>query len=179
MKKHKIEKALPFDSNQLWGDRDYSVQNMLMRQVNFPAFFYKEKGDIFHRIWSDQCRTVWSTASDYMIERYPNVNFLGWMRNSTSDDFLAFGQFFANEYLPSGENKLTGICLVRYTNTMTLYATYAIDLFVKNNKSPAMPLYSDDFAPNVEHDDLPFADDEEGLMIEHMGELQFVRRRKY
>jgi hypothetical protein len=156
----KIEKAKPYDSGLLWDTyKRFDIQNMLYRQVNFPAYFHTASdpilgivngaGDQMERYWSDRDYHGWENACQFLSEKYPNQSFEGFISSSTPEDFLAFVKYLHKE------GDITGARLLRYTNASSGYPTYAIDVFIKSPQTPETPLYSGQMAPNVEYNDGP------------------------
>lgn len=101
LKKVEVEKADPFDSNKLWDwQTKYSIQNMLIRQVNFPAYFYLgtdedkyPKGDDSWDIWSDRMADGLDMAYEQVIKPSgPPMEWNTWIRNATEEQFLRYVQ---------------------------------------------------------------------------------------
>jgi hypothetical protein len=51
----------PYSSSRLYGREKYSLNNMLLREVNFPAMFLPEEDKVYS-IWSDRVYHEWSEA---------------------------------------------------------------------------------------------------------------------
>ncbi len=52
LKKLEITPCDFYDSSRLWGTEKYTLNNMLLHDVNFPSFFYQE--DIVFSQYSDR-----------------------------------------------------------------------------------------------------------------------------
>lgn len=146
MRKIQVEKADPFDPSRLWGNEKYSLQNMLMRQVNFPA--YCHQGDVMVSVWSDRAYETWRAAgekyraivgeqvggleSGAFLSAMGEQDFLGWCREAIGYD-----------------KPITGARIIRYTNAASGYPCYRIDLYARGEGNPEVPTYSGNGGPNV------------------------------
>src|SRR5208337_602789 len=102
--------SYPFDYSRLYGNEKYSLQNMLLKEVNMPTEV--EPGDVFYEVWSDRIYTESQNAWPLL-----KSNELGdaYLAGATDESFLAF----ASALFSAVEKKpiiLTGACAVRYTD---------------------------------------------------------------
>lgn len=85
-------KLTPFSSYELYGDKKYSLQNMVLKMVNFPAK-YEEGVDVVHSVYSDRAYTEWGAAAS-LIESTESGD--AWFHGVSDEDFLLFaGKLFA------------------------------------------------------------------------------------
>lgn len=141
-----VSKAEPFNPTRLWGDEKYSLQNMLMRQVRFPAYFHE--GDLFSEWWSDHAyKTFQAACEKYRGRVGPNAgSFEGgdFLSALSEDDFVEF----CREAI-GAEHPATGARVVRHTNASSGYPVYSIQVFAVGEGNPDVPVYSSQDAPNV------------------------------
>jgi hypothetical protein len=106
----------PFSHSRLYGAEKYDLQNMLLKEVNFPAFYYPEQ-DKLYDAWSDRVYFEWDEANKVVVssaygdERYAHA---------TDESLLKFGnQLFSN--INREKIELTGVAIVRHTDVSSGY----------------------------------------------------------
>ena len=110
MTRRVAEKCQPFDGSRWWGPEKYSIQNMLVREVNFPLAVHVPGDEVFD-CYSDRDHESWSKAWEvFRHERYENLNYLGRLQGSTTEDFLTFCAMFLHA------EKLDGARIVRWSD---------------------------------------------------------------
>jgi len=138
-----VNKADPFDINRLWGDEKYNLQNMLMRQVNFPAYCYER--DIMWSVYHDRAYDTFYAACEKYLKPMG-----GGLEGGSSLNALSSEKFleFCREAIGC-DKPITGARFIRYTNVSSGYPCYRIDVYAKGEGNPEVPTYSDMNAPNV------------------------------
>lgn len=107
--------AYPYNYNRLYGSEKYNLQNMLLKQVNFPRYYSDE--DKLYDIWSDRVYTEWMQA-DRLIDT--NQTGDAWYAGATDKSFLRFASEVFS-LINKEPIELTGAALVRYTNVSNGY----------------------------------------------------------
>jgi len=124
-----------FDSSRLYGKEKYKLQNMLIRQVDYPA---KGRAKEFGEFWSDRCFQACDAARRKVVEasecKAGGGDACGWFRSCSPEEFLAYAQACLDNGAWSGKPcddapKVTGARMVRYTNVSSGYPTYRWDLY--------------------------------------------------
>jgi hypothetical protein len=122
MKKERpFELCAPFRFDRLYGDEKYSLQNMLLREVNMPSVAYP--GELVYEAWSDHVRNAfWDNANlllkstmtaDAFFAGVDNESFLRWA-NAVFSEVNGKSATWLN---------LTGAAIVRFTNVASGYPT--------------------------------------------------------
>lgn len=76
----------PFDYSRLYGAEKYSIQNMLLKEVNMPGLCYPDE-DKTYEVWSDRLHYEWSAAWPLLETSYAGDALLA---GATDPSFLAF-----------------------------------------------------------------------------------------
>lgn len=138
-------------------DHRYNLQNDLLKQYNFPLYYYqtedRKHGDFISSFYEDRTwywTGFWDEAlnrlSDEIRERVkPRLNHgvIGFS-NISESDMLALLQ------AKYPENNIVGFRLVRYTNVSNGYPTDYLECFGKSNDTPEM-----EFGKNIAYNDCP------------------------
>ena len=130
-KRFEVVKADPH--RFIYGDERFSVQNMLIRQVNFPAYYHQ--GDFIFDQYTDRMYETVHAAN----EKYP-----GKIEDLSSEDFVQYCREACGV-----EQQITGARIVRFTNVSSGYPCDRIDLYCRVEGNPEVPVYSGNDAPNV------------------------------
>jgi hypothetical protein len=129
LKKLEITPCDPFNSSRLWSTEKYTLNNMLLHDVNFPSFFYQ--GDIVFSQYSDRIPYKdWQKLSDKYLSK-GGFEDGGCFRILEDKDFLSFCRdacYFDKE--------IYGARIVRFTNLSTGYPLVRIDIYWRNPKNP-------------------------------------------
>jgi hypothetical protein len=108
----------PYDFNRLYGAEKYSLQNMLLREVNMPSMVYP--GEASYETWDDHAiNTFWDNAKA-IIES--NMSGDAYFAGASEQSFMNWANKVFSE-LEATEIKLTGAAVIRYTNVMSGYPT--------------------------------------------------------
>lgn len=83
--RHSFTPVDPYDYSRLYGREKYNLQNMLLKQVNMPA--WSEPGDVINELWSDRFITEWQLASK-LVESAANGD--AFFAEATDESFLKF-----------------------------------------------------------------------------------------
>lgn len=120
----------PFDFNRLYGPEKYSLQNMLLKQVTYPAQIDLSVDKPYDG-WSDHSREEFSVALAGIESTLSGDAFFNGIKD---EDFLTFASKFFS-LINKREIKLTGARAVRTTNNGG-YPTITIDgvILVSNQK---------------------------------------------
>jgi len=116
MIKTPFEPVDPFDFERLYGDEKYSLQNMLLRQVNMPAYALLGADKIYD-VWEDRNPTVWWGNADVLKSRYTGDAFFAGVDDGPFLKWAA-AVVSAAEGRPAA---VTGAAVVRFTNAMSGY----------------------------------------------------------
>lgn len=145
MKRYEVEKTTPYNMSRLWGDEKYSLQNMLVRQVNFPLYYYE--GDTCWEVWTDRVPDEDHKKAKEFIDSCSDKPMFGYdlMSAVKPEDFLKFCALMAGK---GNEPTPTGARVVRYTSARG-YPVHRYDLYWRHPDSPMEQGYDGNFAPNV------------------------------
>lgn len=119
---------LPLDYGRI---HSYDVQNMLLKQVNFPCAVhvtldFGDTGDWVGDCYEDRAYDAWRKAWDAAPR--------GFIHEMSDDVFLKFvTDFFEAQGIA---RKITGARAVRYTNVSSGYPCIRIDAVVKHPDTP-------------------------------------------
>lgn len=123
----KINPCKEFQST--YGDEDYNVQDMLLRQANFPSSHFHGADEML-TFWSDRSHEEWARGNKAQ-------------GNSKSEKkFLAFCKGV------SGLEDITGGRLVRFTHCQSGYPVYRLDVYIKKTKQD---VHLSDSGPVLHH----------------------------
>jgi hypothetical protein len=89
----------PFSHHRLYGDEKYSLQNMVLKMVDYPARLDSSL-DQYFSIYVDRARTEWSAAQQLITSESSGD---AWFVGVSDEDFLFFaGKLFAllNTHIP-------------------------------------------------------------------------------
>jgi len=143
-KRFEIDPAKPFDRGCNSFERRYKCQNMLVRQVRFPEFYYE--GDFIDFFWSDRDYARWQAACKLLPEDEPGP-FECFMHRCPQKLFLAFCKV-ACGMEPDAE--LTGARILRFTDSGE-FSRFLVNAYRHNPDNPKVPVYTGEDAPNVIH----------------------------
>jgi hypothetical protein len=138
MIEHRFHPCDPFDSSRLYGNERYSLQNMLLREVNMPSTYF-EGVDKMYEVYEDCARPYfWDCAESIRgdqggdawwtgVDQHREVpGFAGdqggdaWWTGVADAPFLAWATDVFSK-LEGKPVKLTGACVIRYTNVSSGY----------------------------------------------------------
>ena len=130
----KVTKVKPFDLNALFINGyglSYDVQDMLLRQFNFP--FKYDSEDFIFDFWDDRIDGIkWEKA---FKKHFGSEGINTTWDNQPAEKIMGFLEEIA-------EHKLTGFRIVRYTNVSSGYPTLRFDVFEKSSKTPNQRTFS-------------------------------------
>lgn len=112
----------PFDWNRLWGNEKYSLQNMLLKQVNMPTELFP--GEECFEVYDDRVYSEWREAwplLKYEAGGGPDAA----LNRANNEDFLAFASKLFS-LINKREITLTGATAIRYTNYSSGYPVYRV-----------------------------------------------------
>ena len=135
-----------------FGDADYSVQNMLVRQADFPAEYFD--GDVVDSEWNDRARINFEMAHKQHFPEGTEGTSRNWvetMRHMPQETFLAWCKVAVYGDTGNIRAQLTGARLVRFTNASSGYPAYRVDVFTKGKDTPRTELYNRMGGPLVIH----------------------------
>lgn len=140
-----VTPADPFDQARCFGNEKYSLSNMLLRQVDFPATF--TRADFICDVWSDRVYDGFRKACEALRPEEQGLFEDGTLlRKLSPERFLEFVKT-ASE-LPE-DRGITGARVVRYTNVASGYPVYRFDTFCAA-PGRQVAVYSDYYAaPNI------------------------------
>jgi hypothetical protein len=144
MPKLSVDKCSPYKLERIFGVEKYSLNNMLIRQADFPANI--SSNDNLISIWTDKVEIPFiSATTKYLseIKKGPFESGLG----IQSLDKLSFLSYMKDSV--EFTDDITGARMVRFTNASSCYPVYRIDLYIQSSDNKSQILYSDNNAPNV------------------------------
>ena len=113
-----FEPCSRFDFDRLYHGEKYSLQNMLLKEVNMPSFAYP--GEWVNDVWSDHSHAAfWDNAKSLIKSHHTGDAFFA---GATDQSFLEW----AIAVMSKVEGKvvpLTGAAVIRYTNVSSGYPT--------------------------------------------------------
>ncbi len=127
-RQYKTAEADPFDGSKIYDwKHKYNINNMLMKQVNWPSHVYE--GDYTDSQWSDRNYDAFEKACLLLNKSLSFGN--GASLNALSDnDFIHFCKVACGY-----EEEITGARIVRYSNQGG-YSVYRINIWWHNPENP-------------------------------------------
>lgn len=139
MKKIYAEIVAPFDFSRLYGPEKYRLDNMLLREVNYPAWVYQNETDRVTSTWDDRLHGFIERAKLNAMWKLVKSEAGGdaFFAGATEKSLLTFGKALG-EAIKFGY-PVTGIRVVRFTNLASGYPTLRFDLSGVETEAPRRP----------------------------------------
>lgn len=155
---HRVQLRSPYQQSHLWGDVRFDIQNMLLRQVNFPAAY--PEGDLMIGVYSDPGRAAYRLALEGLPAPCRSLD--SGCRTWDTQTFLEFCRTVCKVREP-----ITGARITHCTNVVSGHPVYYIEVYGKARGFQAVPTFSSDKkAPNIGQ-----VKDDRGIRLDSMGRL--------
>ncbi len=127
-RQYKTTEAEPFDGSKIYDWRHkYNINNMLMREVNWPSHYYEH--DFINSQWSDRDYDAFEKACS-LLDKNSSFDSNAALRALSNNNFIHFCKVACGY-----EGEITGARVVRYSNQGG-YSVYRIDIWWHNPKNP-------------------------------------------
>ncbi len=137
----RFAKVEAFHPERLTQGDPYSLQNILLKQVNFPSEI--RKGEHLAEFWADKLAPeVWVRAFSKLNGHADHPAL--WIPNTTPESFLAMAQSLVGKKF-----KVTGAAIIRYTDSLN---TKPILRIIAVGIPESRRSYNNNDGPHIDHE---------------------------